>query len=360
MKGTPMEQIQYGIVGFGGIAENRVAKEGFALDKDRFNNQSLPFTLVGATDLNQKRKEAATALGIRWYETYEQLLDNPKIDAIYIATSNATHFKIAMQAMKAHKHIIIEKPMTTTVADAKELIAFAHKQKVSVSTNLMMTKNVYNKKTQDLLKKEVVGERPYATFHMEFLYGKEPQEATSWRCSKPEEIGGPIGDVGGHCLNMAEFLFQQHLKSLRCTYHPKTLDITVENGATITYTLENGIEGTIRVAFNQPRGGILGILQNLGYEIYGDKGVIRGYGTMFQLSGHQDEAVPIKLELITEGLSKSYCMSEVENIYQSQITEHAHSIKNKQPMDGSIGLRNIQQILACHESAEDGGKEVFI
>ncbi|MDD3366701.1 MAG: hypothetical protein PHS67_05525, partial [Sphaerochaetaceae bacterium] len=74
-----MEKIQYGIVGFGEIAENRIAKEGFALDKNRFN-QALPsFMLAGATDLNQGRKEGAKALGIRWYETYPQPLKNPKI-----------------------------------------------------------------------------------------------------------------------------------------------------------------------------------------------------------------------------------------------------------------------------------------
>jgi len=355
-----MEKIQYGIVGFGGIAENRVAKEGFALDKDRFNHQELSFTLAGATDLNQERKAAATNLGIRWYETYEQLLDNPKIEAIYVATSNATHFSVAMQALKAHKHVIIEKPMTTTVKEGKELVAFARKNNLSVSTNLMMTKNVYNKKTQDLLKRGVLGENLYATLHMEFLYGKDPQEAASWRCSKPDEIGGPIGDVGGHCLDMAEFLFQQKIKSVQCSYYPRTLDIVIENGAVISYTLEDGTEGSIRVAFNQPRGGLLGTLQNLGYEIYGDKGVIRGYGTLFQLSGHQDEAAPVRLELITDALTKSYSMSEVENIYQAQINEHAHSIINKEPLDGSIGLRNIELVLACHESAENSGKEVFI
>lgn len=355
-----MEQVQYGIVGFGGIAENRVAKEGFALDKDRFNHQSLPFTLVGATDLNQERKEAASALGIRWYETYEQLLANPKIEAIYVATSNATHFSVAMQALKAKKHVIIEKPMTTNLKDAKELLSYAEKKNLSVSTNLMMTKNAYNKKTKELIKRGVLGDNLFATLHMEFLYGKDPSEAASWRCSKPDEVGGPIGDVGGHCLDMAEFLFDQHIKSVRCTHYPPTLDIVVENGATISYVLENGIEGNIRVAFNQPRGGFLGTLQNLGYEVYGDKGVIRGYGTLFQLSGHQDEGAPIKLKLVTDELSKSYTISDVENIYQSQIAEHASSIRNKQRMDGSIGLRNIALVLACHESAENGGKEVFL
>jgi len=355
-----MEQIQYGIVGFGGIAENRIAKEGFALDKNRFNQASLPFTLAGATDLNQERKEAAAALGIRWYETYQQLLENPKIEAIYVATSNATHFSVAMEALKAKKHVMIEKPMTTTVEESEELIRYAREHNLSVSVNLMMTKNDYNRKAQELLKQEAIGKNPYAVLHMEFLYGSDPQEAASWRCSKPDEIGGPIGDVGGHCLDMAEFLFQQKIKSLRCSYYPKTLDIVVEDGAIISYTLENGIQGSIRVGFNQPRGGLLGTIQNLGYEIYGDEGVIRSYGSLFQLSGHPEEPVPIKFVLQTPELSKSFCLTDVTNIYQAQIGEHAASIINKQPMDGKQGLRNIQLVLACHASALAGGKEVFV
>ncbi len=355
-----MGVIEYGIVGFGGIAENRIAKVGFALDKKRFNNPSLPFRLSGATDLNKGRKAAAKALGIRWYDNYQEMLDNPAIQAIYIATSNGTHFESAMEALRAGKHLLIEKPMTTTVEDGEELVKLAAEKNLSVSVNLMMPKNVYNLKAQQLLKQKVLGENPYSVFHMEFLYGLDPAEAATWRCSDPAEVGGPIGDVGGHCLDMAEFLFQEKIKSVCCSYYPKTLPIVVEDGAYITYTLESGLQGSVRVAFNQPRGGLVGTLQNLGYEIYGDSGVIRGYGTMFQLSGHSDEPVPIKLELQTDELCKSFCLTDVKNIYQSQIKEHALSILNNQRIDGSQGLRNIKLVLACHESALNGGKEVLI
>jgi predicted dehydrogenase len=355
-----VEKIQYGIVGFGEIAENRIAKEGFALDKNRFN-QALPsFMLAGATDLNQGRKEGAKALGIRWYETYQQLLENPKIDAIYITTSNATHFPIAMEALKAGKHVITENPIATTIEEAEELINYATGHNLSVSVNLMMTKNAYNHKTRELLKQEAIGKNPYAVLHMEFHCGKDPIEAAFWRYFKKNETEGPISELGGHCLDMAEFLFQKKIKSVHCTYYPKTLDIGVEDGAVISYELENGIKGSIRVGFNQPRGGLLGTLHNLGYEIYGNDGIIRGYGTLFQLSGHPDEPVPIKLELQNPELCKSFCLTDVENIYQAQIAEHADSIINKHPLDGSQGLRNIKLVLACHESAQADGKEVFI
>ena len=61
-----MSKVKYALIGFGGIAENRVAKEGFACDAGRF--RPLRFAkLVGATDLNPMRESAAKALGLAWY-----------------------------------------------------------------------------------------------------------------------------------------------------------------------------------------------------------------------------------------------------------------------------------------------------
>jgi len=354
-----MEAVQYGIVGFGGIAENRVAKEGFGLDRTRFT-VPLGHKLLAATDVNPEREQAAAALGIKWYSTYEQMLEDSRINAVYVATSNSSHYEAARLALLADKHVIIEKPITTTVEQARELKDIAGQRSLSLSVNLMMRKNLYNRKAKELIEKQTIGAVDFAVMHMEFLFGADPSEAASWRCSSPDEIGGPIGDVGGHCLDMAEFLFQKQISSVQCVYYPATLDISVENGAFIQYTLTGGMEGSIRIAFNQRRGGLLGTLSNLGYEIYGDTGVLRGYGTLFQLSGGKDEPYRLRLEVETPELFNTYYLSEPTNIYQAQLQEHADSIRNNVPLDGSQGYRNLLQILACHESARQGGKEVWI
>lgn len=354
-----MEPVKYGIVGFGQIAENRIAKEGFALDRARFANEDLPMVLVAATDINPKRKEAVNSYGIKWYDNYKAMLENDDIEAIYVATSNSTHFSVAMQALKTGKHVLVEKPITTKIEDAQTLRDYANFHNLSLSVNLMMTKNVYNQKAKELVADNVIGDVDYAMIHMEFLYGEDPAEAATWRCSAPEEIGGPIGDVGGHCLDLAEFLFDQKIIAVKCVYYPKTLDIAVEDGAVILYRMGNGMRGCVRVGFNQPRGGLFGTIDNLGYEVYGDKGILKSHGTVFQLSGHRDEPVSIGLELKTTEYVKTYGMTQVKNIYQAQIAEHALSIRNRKPIDGNQGLHNIALILACHESAENGGKEVL-
>ena len=117
-------KVRYALVGFGGIAENRVAKEGFACDAGRFKPLRTA-QLTGVTDRNPARKEAAAALGLKWYESLDEILSDKTIDAVYIATNNASHAQIAMKALKAGKHVIVEKPAATCVADAKKMEALA-------------------------------------------------------------------------------------------------------------------------------------------------------------------------------------------------------------------------------------------
>jgi predicted dehydrogenase len=157
---------------------------------------------------------------------------------------------------------------------------------------------------------------------------------------------------------MAEFLLDSTVKTLSCVYTPRTLEIAVENGAFIQFRLANGIHGTARVAFNQPRGGLGGTLSNLGYEIYGTEGVLRGYGTLFQLSGHPGEPIPIRLELDRFTETEAIRADQVHNIYQAVVGRHAESILNDVPLDGDDALHNLELVLACHTSANHQGRMI--
>ena len=119
-----MKKLNYVIIGFGGIAENRIAKEGFARDARRF--RPLPGArLVGATDLSAARKGAAEALGLRWYQTAAEVCADSTIDAVFIATNNRSHYPLARMAIEAGKHVILEKPLTTSLRDARHLVELA-------------------------------------------------------------------------------------------------------------------------------------------------------------------------------------------------------------------------------------------
>ena len=350
-----MEPVKYALIGFGGIAENRIAKEGFACDKARF--KSLRHAeLVGAFDVNPARRAAAEALGLKWYRSVEAVLADPTIEAVYIATNNATHAALSIQALNAGKHVICEKPMATTAEDAKAMIKLAARRKLSLSVDHMMVNNAFNRMAKKAIAAGKIGKVNDAHIHMECLYGATPAEAASWRCSKVEEMGGPIGDMASHCFYIAEFLFGSRIASVQAAYLPKTLPIKAEEGAYIKYTLENGITGSVQVSFGEPRGGLIGTFGNLGYEIYGDAGAMRGYGTMFQISGHADEPYQIRLEVETAKGVKSLRPRKFPNIYQTLIEAHAVSIQEKTPLNAENGLQNLKVVFASHRSAKAEGK----
>ena len=140
----------------------------------------------------------------------------------------------------------------------------------------------------------------------------------------------------------------------------KTLGIKAEDGAYIKFEMANGVTGSAKVAFSEPRGGLVGTFSNLGYEVYGTAGVLRGFGTMFQISGHEDEPYKIRLELETAKGVKQLNPKKIRNIYQELIQHHAESVLKGEPLTGEDGLRNLKLCVACHESAAKGGKVIVI
>lgn len=351
----PSGRIGYGIIGFGGIAENRIAMEGFCADKNRFQDHPEA-ELIGVTDLNPVRRKAAEKLGLSWYDSPDELLEDPAISAVFIATNNASHGEMAEKALEAGKHCVVEKPIATTMEEAGKLQTLAKNSKLSLMVDHMMVHNVFNRKASDMISQGEIGDVNDICTHMEFLYGSTPEEAASWRCSKPEELGGPIGDVACHCFYMAEFLLQDTIASLSGVYLPQTMGIVVEEGAYIQYKMTSGISGSVRVSFNQSRGGLEGTLKNLGFEVYGTAGTLRSFGTLFQLSGHSDE--PITQELILDHGEKSSHLDvdEVKNIYSEMVTHHVRSIQTNNPSTGEDGVHNLKLITRSHESAGKNGE----
>ena len=354
-----MKRIRYALIGFGGIAENRIAKEGFACDTSRFSPLACA-ELAGATDMNPARKSAAKALKLQWYDSLDDILADKSIDGVFIATNNASHAAVATRCLEAGKHVIVEKPAATSVAEAGAMVTLAAEHGLSIAVDHMMINNAWNVKAKECVAGGMLGKVNDSCFHMEFAYGYDPAEAASWRCSKVEEMGGPVGDVASHCFYVAEFIFGKRINKVAAVYYPKIMDIKSEDGAYIKFFFEDGTGGSIRAAFSELRGGPGGTFSNLGFELYGSKSVLRSFGSMFQYSGHKDEPYSIRLELDEGGRVTEIPPAPIVNIYQALIIKHAESIINASPLNAEDAVHNLQLCAACHESAQNGGKTVDI
>ena len=106
--------VGWGVIGAGGIANVTIPDGILEADNARF---------VGITDLFAERaKSAADAFGGSVFETADEMLADPEIDAVYLATPPSAHAPSAIQAARAGKHVLSEKPMSTSVEQAEEMV----------------------------------------------------------------------------------------------------------------------------------------------------------------------------------------------------------------------------------------------
>ncbi len=98
----------------------------------RWYNKLPACELVGVYDTMPERSEAiATELQVKAFDNIESLLEN--VDALSIVTPTSTHHEVALQALERGKHVLIEKPITPSVAQAQELIAAAEKNNCTLT-----------------------------------------------------------------------------------------------------------------------------------------------------------------------------------------------------------------------------------
>jgi predicted dehydrogenase len=168
-----MDAVRYGIAGFGGIAQARLAMEGFALDRARFS-ENPNAVLVAVTDTDSSKRSAAQTLGLDFCPSIEELLGRADIDAVVIATNNASHFSIAKLALSAGKHVFVEKPLATRSDDARELRRLASERQLSLGVDHMMTNNAFHVEAAGLIASGAIGDVEGICLHMEFLYGSTP------------------------------------------------------------------------------------------------------------------------------------------------------------------------------------------
>ena len=114
------KKIQWGVLGAANIAMEQVIP---ALKKCKH-----AAVLAIASRTIEKAKEAATSSQIpKYYGSYQELLDDEEIEAVYIPLPNHLHVKWAINALKAGKHVLVEKPIAISSVQARELMKEAEK-----------------------------------------------------------------------------------------------------------------------------------------------------------------------------------------------------------------------------------------
>ena len=264
--------IKIGILGCGKIAQVRHIPE-YAANPD--------CQLVGFYNPTKSRAEdMAAKYGGLAYDTAEELLANPEIDAVSVCAANYAHAALSIQALNAGKHVLCEKPMATTLADCEAMVECAKKNGkfLMIGHNQRLAKA--HMEAKRLIDEGLIGD--IITFRTSFGHGGPETWSISpgrnvWFFDKKKAAMGVMADLGVHKTDLIQYLTGQRV--VRTTARLVTLDkrgedgelIGVDDNAVCIYEMSGGAFGTMTASWTY-----YGAEDN-STVLYGTKGIMRIY-----------------------------------------------------------------------------------
>ncbi|MGB1417179.1 MAG: Gfo/Idh/MocA family protein [Synechococcus sp.] len=153
----------------------------------------------------ERLDQACQTHGLKGYDDWDALLADPAVDAVIIATPPAPRFDLAERALKAGKHLLLEKPVTLCVAQAQDLQRLAISRQLSVAVDYEYRAVPLFMQAQRLLDAGAIGE-PWLV-KLDWLMSSRADAQRGWNWySEKASGGGVIGALGTHAFDMLGWL----------------------------------------------------------------------------------------------------------------------------------------------------------
>ncbi len=274
------------------------------------------------------------------YAQYDKIRDNPLIDAVYIGLPNSMHAEYTIRAAKAGKHVLCEKPMASTVADSRAMIAAcaAAQKKLMIAYRCQL--EPVNLKAISLIRSGALGQ--VQAIESANGFNIQPGE---WRLNRKLAGGGPLMDVGIYSLNASRYLTGEEPQVLSA--YSSVIDHDgrfneVEENVGWTMRFPSGIVASCNTTYGADMDGY--------YKVHGSKGMIElspafGYEgvhmTGFTGSGAQKQSIDMP-EPIKDPQQ-----------FTTQADYFADCIRNNKPvkMSGEEGLRDMELMMQIYRAA---------
>jgi predicted dehydrogenase len=167
-------------------------------------------TAVASRDLERARSVAAE-IGIpKAYGSYEELLKDPDIDAVYIPLPNHLHAPWTMAAARSGKHVLCEKPLALNSAEAAEMVEACRRAKVRLMEAFMYRLHPQWVKVREIVESGRLGR----LVAIQSFFSYKLLDSGNIR-NVPEYGGGGLMDIGCYCVNLSRMLFGQEPREVR-------------------------------------------------------------------------------------------------------------------------------------------------
>lgn len=301
---------------------------------------------------------------------YEEAKRDDPIDAVAIVTPNHKHFEAAEAFLKKGIHVICEKPLTSSLADAKKLVGIAR----SSNALLILTHNYTGypmvRQAREMISKGELGKIRVVQveYPQEWLAQNVDNKQASWRTDPAQSgNGGSLGDIGTHAFNIAEFVTGLKITSVAADLQSFVSGRRLDDNAHVMLRLEGDARGVLWSSQVAP-----GHENSLKLRIYGEHASLEwaqeepnflwfsplgeDRRKMTRASAHLTEAAN-RMTRIPAGHPEGY-LEGFANIYaEAAMAIRCKKNGTKQPSDVIFptvedGLRGLQFIEACLKSSQ--------
>jgi len=272
------------------------------------------------------------------YENFDNIKNNPDIDAVYVITPNALHHDQVIRVAKAGKHVICEKPMAVNAKEGAEMIAACKQANVKLLVGYRMH---FEPKTLEIIRMRKEGEFGKILF-FQGLCGFRIGNPNQWRLNPQLAGGGSMMDIGIYAINGARYMVGE-----------EPVWVTAQETKTDPEKFKAGVDETIQFQLGFPGGAVASCLSTYNmnnldrFFLDGEK----GFAELQPSSGYG----PIK------GRTNKGELNQPHVTHQTiQMEEMAAIIlTGKQPVvpvDGGEGLKDLKIIDAIYKAVKTGKK----
>jgi predicted dehydrogenase len=253
-------RVGWGLVGCGDISRKRVAPALRDLE-------NCELVAVSRADAARAESFAAEFGAKRWHADWRDLIEDPEVEAVYVATPVRLHAEQAVAAAEAGKHVLCEKPLALTVAECERMNAAAEANGVLLGVAYYRRFYPAVERVKQILDSGEMGVPVLAQLNAFERFDPAPDNPRRWLLDKGHSGGGPMFDFGCHRVEVLLNLFGE-VTAVRALLGNVLFEREVEDTACALLQFGRGTQGVISVthAAREPQDTL---------EIFGSEGSIR-------------------------------------------------------------------------------------
>ncbi|WP_321811825.1 MULTISPECIES: Gfo/Idh/MocA family oxidoreductase [unclassified Burkholderia] len=324
--------IRYAVVGAGWISQ-----EAFMPAVAQTGNSTIGALVSGNPDGACKLARFYGVDTIVGYDDYERMLNSDVVDAVYIAVPNPLHADYAIRAARAGKHVLVEKPMATSIADAEAMIAAAARAGVLLSTCYRLHHEAGTIAALEAIREGRIGDPKYfsGVFGFQSATGNHRLDSKNW--------GGPLQDIGIYCVNAARHVFSDEPVDASA--------ITTRRSGDPRFS---DIDDAIAVTLRFPRDRIAQFYCSFGTASIDMYRVLGTEGDLTMEPGFRFET-PTRMVLNTKDASETMHFRHCDH-FGGMIQQFSECIQRGSKPAASVeeGLADLKTLLAIEASARTG------